>query len=105
MNILFVGKENQRRSRTAESIFSNSSEHVVRSAGTSATARVKISQDMLLSADLVFCMETEQVDILKERFAMATNGLSLTVLHIEEEYPYMGPELVEELEEAMARVF
>lgn len=105
MNILFICSENKDRSRTAESIFSESEEHVVRSAGTSESARVIISEPMLLWADLVFCMEDKHKAILEERFPMATRDAKPIVLHIEDEYKYMESDLIEELEDTTAPYF
>ncbi|MCF8461693.1 MAG: protein tyrosine phosphatase [Flavobacteriales bacterium] len=105
MNILFVCTENKDRSRTAESMFSESVEHVVRSAGTSSTARIQVSEPMLLWADVVFCMENKHKEILKQSFETATRDLRIIVLHIEDEYKYMESSLIEELDEATARYF
>ena len=105
MNILFICSANEDRSRTAESIFSESEEHVVRSAGTARSARVKVSEPMLLWADLIFCMEEKHKELLKKRFPMATRDAQLIVLHIEDEYKYMDSELIEELEDTTAPYF
>jgi protein-tyrosine phosphatase len=105
MNILFICSRNQCRSRTAEVIFADSEEHVVRSAGTAASARIKVNEAMLLWADLVFCMENEHRDILNQRFPTATRDLRLIVLDIEDEYKFMDTELIEELEIATAPYF
>lgn len=105
MNILFVCTANEDRSRTAESIFSESEEHVVRSAGTANSARVKVSEPMLLWADLIFCMEDKHKEFLTKRFPMATRDAQLIVLHIADEYKYMESELIEEIEDATAPYF
>lgn len=105
MNILFICSANEDRSRTAESIFSESDEHVVRSAGTDSSARIMVSEPMLLWADLIFCMEDKHKEILKKRFPMATRDAEIVVLQIEDEYKYMQPELVEELELETAAYF
>ncbi len=105
MNILFICSRNEWRSRTAESIFSESETHVVRSAGTASSARVKLSEPMLLWADMVFCMEDEHKKILKKRFPTATRDQRIIVLHIEDEYKYMQPELVEEILDTTAPYF
>jgi len=105
MNILFVCSRNQWRSRTAESMFSESQEHVVRSAGTASSARVKVSEPMMLWADIIFCMEDKHKEILKKRFSTATRDQRIIVLHIEDEYKYMEPLLIEELEDACAPYF
>ncbi len=105
MNILFICSENKDRSRTAESIFSESEEHVVRSAGTSSSARIKVSEPILLWADMVFCMEGKHKEILTQKFETATRDLRIIVLDIEDEYKYMQQELIEELEDATAPYF
>lgn len=105
MNILFVCSRNKWRSRTAESIFSESADHVVRSAGTASSARVKLNEQMLLWADVVFCMEDKHKEILRQRFAMASRDQRIVVLHIEDEYKYMDPELIEELLDTTAPYF
>lgn len=105
MNILFVCSRNQWRSRTAESIFSESDDHVVRSAGTASSARIKLNEQMLLWADVVFCMEDQHKEILKQRFGVASRDQRIVVLHIEDEYMYMDPELVEELLDTTAPYF
>ena len=105
MNILFVCSRNEWRSRTAESIFSESDEHVVRSAGTASSARIKVNEPMMLWADLIFCMEDGHKEILKQRFRMATRDAQIIVLHIEDEYKYMDPSLVEELLDTTAPYF
>ncbi|MCF8464654.1 MAG: protein tyrosine phosphatase [Flavobacteriales bacterium] len=105
MNILSVCTENKDRSRTAETMFGQSEEHVVRSAGTSSTARIQVTESMLLWADVVFCMENKHKEILKKRFQTATRDIQITVLHIEDEYNCMQSELIEELEEATSQYF
>ena len=105
MNILFICSRNEWRSRTAESMFSQSEEHVVRSAGTASSARVKVSEPMMLWADMVFCMEDKHKEILQKRFRTATRDLRIIVLHIEDEYKYMEPALIEELEDTCAPYF
>jgi protein-tyrosine phosphatase len=47
MNYLFVCSRNKRRSLTAEAIFKSHPVHSVRSAGTSESARVKISEPLI----------------------------------------------------------
>ncbi|MFT4545323.1 MAG: putative protein tyrosine phosphatase [Bacteroidia bacterium] len=105
MNILFVCSRNEWRSRTAESIFSEGDEHVVKSAGTAKSARVKVNERMLLWADIVFCMEDKHKEILKKRFQVVCRDQRLVVLHIEDEYKYMDPALIEELLDCTAPYF
>ena len=57
MNILFICSKNKWRSRTAETIFKNNGQHVVRSAGTEASARIRVSQKDINWADKIYVME------------------------------------------------
>ena len=105
MNILFICCRNEWRSRTAESMFSESDEHTVRSAGTAASARIKVNEQMMLWSDLVFCMEDKHKEIVKDRFPMATRDQRIIVLHIEDDYKYMDHELIGEIEATTAPYF
>ena len=105
MNILFICSRNEWRSRTAESIFSESEEHIVKSAGTAKSARLKVNERMLLWADIIFCMEDKHKEILRERFPFASRNQRVLVLHIEDEYKYMDPNLIEELLDCTAPYF
>lgn len=86
-------------------MFSESEEHMVRSAGTDASARTKVSEPMLLWADMVLCMEDKHKEILQQQFPTATRDQRIIVLHIEEGQKYMQPELIEELDDACAPYF
>lgn len=60
---------------------------------------------MMLWADIIFCMEDKHKEILKKRFSTATRDQRIIVLHIEDEYKYMEPLLIEELEDGCAPYF
>ena len=64
-----------------------------------------MSEPIVLWADIIFCMEDSHKEILKQRFQVATRDARIIVLHIEDEYKYMNPELVEELLDATAPYF
>lgn len=70
----------------------------VRSAGTAASARVKVSQKLLDWAEAVFVMEHEHAAILRQRFGYR----DAHCLGIPDEYEFMDPELVEFLEAHLA---
>ena len=70
MNLIFICSRNKWRSPTAEAIFHNSQRHQARSAGTSASARVKVNETMIDWADLIFVMEQRHRQLLQERFAI-----------------------------------
>jgi predicted protein tyrosine phosphatase len=54
MNLLFICRNNQMRSRTAESIYNSNSMYNTRSAGTASTTRMKISSELIHRADMIF---------------------------------------------------
>ncbi len=89
---------NQWRSKTAESLFRGRPGLEVRSAGTAASARVKVSQRLLDWAEAVFVMEREHAAILRQRFGFRDS----LCLEIPDEYEFMDPELVELLEAQLA---
>jgi predicted protein tyrosine phosphatase len=99
-NLLFICSKNQWRSPTAELLFRNHRVHQARSAGTGEQARIKINQKMLNWADAVFVMERKHRDIIKQRFTLSSQ--KITVLDIEDNYQFNDPELVEILKAALA---
>ncbi|GGP23843.1 low molecular weight protein tyrosine phosphatase family protein [Silvimonas iriomotensis] len=100
-NVLFICSRNQWRSPTAEQIWRNTPGLQVRSAGTSASARRRVSADDLRWADLVFVMEHSHKARLKADFAAELAGKTVHVLDIPDEYRYMDPELVDILHSAV----
>ena len=92
MNLLFICSRNKWRSPTAEAIFKNSTQHNARSAGTSDIARIKVNEQMLQWADIVFVMETKHRQILLSKFA---TDKDIVVLDIPDEYQFMDDELVD----------
>ena len=98
MNILFVCSRNKWRSATAETIFKNHPLHQVKSAGTSAAARIKINAKHIDWADLIFVMERKHKLILAENFKEEIAEKETIILNIPDDYQYMDEELIEELE-------
>lgn len=101
-NVLFVCSKNRWRSPTAEAVWRKHPMLSVRSAGTSADARRRISADDVAWADVIFVMEEKHQSRLRADFARLLLGKPLFVLDIPDEYKLMDPELVELLEEAVA---
>jgi predicted protein tyrosine phosphatase len=95
MNILFVCSRNKWRSYTAETIFKNSQEHEVRSAGTENDARIRVTEKLILWADLIFVMEKRHRERLKDKFVTSIHEKEIIVLDIPDDYQYMDPELIE----------
>ena len=97
-NILVVCGRNKRRSRTAEFIFKNDMRFHIRSVGLSPKSERKVKEKDILWADIIFVMEQGQ----GARITGTYRHLSLPpmeVLHIEDEYDYLEPELIEMLQD------
>ena len=93
LNILFVCSKNKWRSPTAETIYRHDSRLNVRSAGTNASAKKRISETDLNWADLILVMETKH----KKRITREYRYLNLPpimILDIPDEYQYMDEELI-----------
>ena len=98
MNVLFICSRNKWRSATAETMYKNHPAHQVRSAGTAATARIKINAKLIDWAELIFVMEKRHKTILAEKFSDHLQGKDLVVLHIPDDYTYMHDDLINEIE-------
>jgi protein-tyrosine phosphatase len=98
VNILFVCSRNRWRSRTAETIFRNNQKHHVKSAGTENVARVKVTKNLILWAELIFVMEQKHKDRLSEKFGYMMDDKEIVILDIPDVYKYMDAELIEILE-------
>lgn len=95
-NLLVICSRNKKRSLTAEKIFQNHPLFTVRSAGTSPSARRKVTQADITWADLIWCMEEKHKELLEQKFGRDLPPIQ--VLDIPDEYEYMDSELVEMLE-------
>jgi predicted protein tyrosine phosphatase len=102
MNLLFVCSRNQWRSPTAEAIFKNSQEHQAKSAGTEATARIKITEKLINWADIIFVMEKKHKDRIEQRFASIIDEKEIIILDIPDEYQFMDEELVDLLKTSIS---
>ena len=94
MNLLFICSKNKWRSRTAETIFRNSTLHHVRSAGTDGKAQVKVNEKQLVWADMIFVMEKKHKELIIERFTDAIPAGKIIVFDIPDDYQYMDKELI-----------
>ena len=94
MKLLFLCSRNQWRSPTAEAVYQNDPRVDARSAGVSTSARRTVTEKLLLWADLVLVMEHEHKQRLRQQFPDLFHDLSLEVLDIPDDYPFMDPELV-----------
>ena len=100
-NILFICSRNQWRSPTAEQIWHKHPLLSVRSAGTSPSARRKVSIDDVRWAEVIFVMEEKHKSRLVAEFTDLIKNKVIHVLDIPDEYKYMDPELVEQLEQSV----
>ncbi len=104
-HILFVCSKNQWRSPTAEKIWSKIDGVLCRSAGTSSSARHRITESDILWADFIFVMEQKHKKRIKEEFRLILDTTPIEVLDIPDEYQYMDSELVEIFEYLADRWF
>lgn len=105
MNILFICSRNQWRSRTAETLFKKHPFHQVKSAGTAAAARIRVQEQHIRWADLIFVMEYHHKKRLQERFGKKLRQKKVIVLQIPDEYEYMDEELIELLKDTLSSFF
>ena len=97
-NVLFICSRNQWRSPTAEQLYRKHPMLAVRSAGTSPNARRTVSPDDVIWASVILVMEEKHKSRLKAQFGRLLDGRAVHVLDIPDDYKYMDPELVEQLE-------
>ena len=93
LHILFVCSQNKWRSLTAETLYAGFPGYAVKSAGTEAGARVRVTAGLLGWADLIFVMEPKHRDRLRQKFALGSKRV--ICLHIADDYGYMDAELIE----------
>lgn len=98
LRVLFVCSKNQWRSPTAEQIWRRHAALSVRSGGTSPNARHRVSAADLEWAQVVFVMEEKHKSRLLADFRPLLAALPVHVLDIPDDYRYMDPELVEQLQ-------
>jgi predicted protein tyrosine phosphatase len=92
--ILFVCSQNKLRSPTAEAVFSNAPNLVVRSAGLNNDAEVPLGVEDIEWAEIIFVMEQAQKRKLQKRFKASLKNQKLVSLGIPDDYEYMQPELI-----------
>jgi predicted protein tyrosine phosphatase len=86
------------RSCTAETIYAAKG-YSVKSAGTETTARVPLSNENILWADVIFVMEEKHKVIINTIFCDSAFNKNIIVLDIPDNYYYMEQELVELIKE------
>ncbi len=76
--------------------------HQVRSVGTEAGARIRVTAGHLGWADLVFVMEKRHHNRLQRKFRDALRGKRVVCLHIPDNFEYMDEELIDRLRAGVA---
>ena len=100
-NLLFICSKNRWRSPTAEKVFSDRPGIATRSAGTSTGAVRQVNAKDLKWANIVFVMENKHKQRLKSDFPGETKYKKIVVLDIPDDYKFMAPELIVELENSV----
>ncbi|MFH0130678.1 2'-5' RNA ligase family protein [Variovorax sp. VaC1] len=103
-NVLFICSRNQWRSPTAEQLWRRHPLISARSAGTSPNARHRVSIDDIEWADLILVMEEKHKSRLVAEFKRTLEHKPIHVLDIPDEYKYMDPALIEELERSVPSI-
>jgi predicted protein tyrosine phosphatase len=103
--ILFVCSRNRRRSLTAETIFKGEPAWDVRSAGTEASARIKVTAGHLGWADVIVVMEKRHKERLRQKYPEALAAKPCVCLFIADDYEFMDASLIELLQEKMREHF
>lgn len=103
-NVLFICSRNQWRSPTAEQLWRRHPLVSARSAGTSPNARHRVSIDDIEWADVILVMEEKHKSRLMAEFSRMLAHKPVHVLDIPDEYKYMDPELIEELQRSVGSI-
>jgi predicted protein tyrosine phosphatase len=102
IKLLFICSRNRRRSLTAEKIFAGIPGYEVRSAGTQPAARVVVTAGHIGWADLIVVMEKRHAQQVRDKFPEATSNKRIIALHLRDDYEFMQPELIDELQARLA---
>ncbi|WP_420590438.1 low molecular weight protein tyrosine phosphatase family protein [Bacterioplanoides sp.] len=98
LNLLFICSRNQWRSPTGEEVWRKRPGFNARSAGTSPNARKNVGAADIRWADHIFVMEKKHRNKLMAEFSRLLEHKPIHVLDIPDEYHYMDPELVDEID-------
>ena len=103
VRLLFVCRQNRKRSATAERVFCKRRDLDVRSAGVGHDALVRVNERMLDWADVVFVMEERHRQELEQLFPGHAALSRIISLEIPDEYAFLDPLLVELLKSRVER--
>jgi len=91
LKLLFVCSYNKSRSSTAEEIINSEWIHHARSADTEKVAKVKLDNNLLEWADIVFVMEEDHAEYIRTIFKNQSERKRIIVLDITDNYYFMEP--------------
>ena len=97
--LLFICRQNRRRSATAERLFGKRADLDVRSAGTAPDALARVNVNMLNWAEVIFIMDDEQRHWLETTFPQHPALARVVCLNIPDDFTFLQPELVELLQQ------
>jgi predicted protein tyrosine phosphatase len=92
--ILFICSQNKLRSPTAETVFANTPNWEVRSAGLNHNANVPLDREDVEWANYIFVMESAHKKKLQTKFRQSLKNQKVICLNIPDNYEYMDEELV-----------
>src|SRR5919112_4905617 len=95
LKILFVCSQNRIRSLTAEKLFEGNTAYDIRSAGTEADARIKVTAGHIGWADKIFVMEKRHRERLRSKFRDELGGKEVICLFIPDDYEPLAQDLFE----------
>lgn len=99
--VLFICEGNLHRSPTAERLYSATPGIEPRSAGLSHLARVQVTDDLLIWADIVFVMEKRLHGMLRQRFPKELENKELVCLDVPDDFQFLQPKLFAVLTEKL----
>jgi predicted protein tyrosine phosphatase len=103
-NLLFVCSANIDRSPTGEAIYSRDPRFRVKSAGTSAYARRRVSSELLDWADLILVMEDGHRELILRNFPR-TDASKIHCLDVADDFRFMEAELAGRIRNQAENIF
>lgn len=97
--VLFICSANIDRSPTAEKIYREYPGIETKSAGASWYAERYISDELVVWADIILCMEEWQKKFIQRKFAELMEGKQIESLNVPDNYHHMDPELISIMKE------
>ena len=100
--ILFVGALNQNRGPTAEKTWNRRAGFSARSAGISPFIKKTLTPKDIHWADYIIAMEEKHKNRIVADFSRALKDKTVQVLGISDQFKYMDPDLIKQLEKQVA---